>query len=359
MPRAQAAAAPPLLLPLLLLAAAAACCSAAENSGASSSSSSSDKPATPRRNPFANDANRTVVIHHVSAEDAKSFIKSKKKYYHVVALINLPKDRHAKECPRQCAWLDKQFEALAEGYVNQLNAGDAYEQGGTPLFFARIEAGARDAPIVKTFDTRVPALFLMRAKESRPTRFGTTQLALPRIPDAFGDAVRARREAVAKDRRSVRRSVSRQERRRRQVTTQEDREEATTGVRDYQTPNMRNLCKWLRVHTGHGVKWCPQDVAHDAVKKKSHSEVGKQALVVVGSLCALMYAKERVRERDTHTHTHTAGCSCASSLSALPSSTPPSRTCSATVSSHAVCASTRTSTWRTCTSTPTGAPGRP
>eukprot|EP01061_Rhynchopus_euleeides_P005210 TRINITY_DN14451_c0_g1_i1.p1 TRINITY_DN14451_c0_g1~~TRINITY_DN14451_c0_g1_i1.p1 ORF type:complete len:488 (+),score=194.47 TRINITY_DN14451_c0_g1_i1:89-1465(+) len=243
-------------------------------------------------NPFLADVNRTVGLHELDEEQAKKYAKSKKKTYSVMLIVNLQADKHEKECPHHCTWLDKQVEAFAEGYTQQVNRDHVYAQGAGPLHFARLYLPSRSVPAAKMFDIqRFPAVILLPAGSSKGIKFGSQVLKTykPKVEDKKQE--RAAREKAQKESglKYLKRAQQRADRRQRLISTQEEKEEPQWGVQDYHSPTMNNLCKWVAIQTGHQMTSCPQDVDRNIASKQSSSNFGKQVIVGVIGLSAFLY----------------------------------------------------------------------
>ena len=249
-----------------------------------------EKPKPKGLNPFTTDANRTINVHEVDEEQAKKYIKSKKTPYNVIFIVNLEKDRHEGECPHQCTWMDKQFEALAEGYTQQARGGQIYSPNGAPTYFARYYAAHLGEPLVKLLGVqRFPSVMIIPAGGSKPTKYGSSVLNLPKVDTKGIKEEKAAREKNAATMKYLKRANSRMEKRKRQISTQEEREEATHGTRNYHMPNMNNFCKWIKIELGQHMAWCPQDVDHNIASKESKSEGGKKIIVGVVVISFVLY----------------------------------------------------------------------
>ncbi|KAJ9469341.1 hypothetical protein DIPPA_01739 [Diplonema papillatum] len=238
-------------------------------------------------NPLLRDGAKDAV-QDLTYDEYKKYVKDDAKLYHVMALFNVVKDRQERECPSNCVWMDKQFDTLAEAYIQQRNGREVYEYDGRPVYFARVALPTRSDKVASEVGG-IPSLFLSRAKSSKQTRYGHSNLLedAKRIPDfeKMPAKLRAGKYSVLK---YLKKADTRAERRRRGLATQEEREEAAYGISDYHSPHMTNLCKWLRLKTKHQIATCPQDVDRNIASTEKKSETGKNILVSIIGVSSLL-----------------------------------------------------------------------
>eukprot|EP01059_Diplonema_ambulator_P029116 TRINITY_DN48258_c0_g1_i1.p1 TRINITY_DN48258_c0_g1~~TRINITY_DN48258_c0_g1_i1.p1 ORF type:complete len:463 (+),score=172.17 TRINITY_DN48258_c0_g1_i1:50-1390(+) len=228
--------------------------------------------------PFSDGASDSVV--DITYDDFATHIKSEEREFYVAMLFVTGDGRECYACP----YYSKQYEDYVASYKQQHRGGQVYNQDqDAPLHFVRVNLDRYTDGIARDLRIQsVPALVVLPPGSNKPVRFGKGMIDDPEakaIKKLLQTEVEAKKK-FGKNSPAASRAVTRAERRRRQVTTQEEMEYDGFGINN-QEFTMNNICKFMRVKGGMQMSVCPQDVPHDFQQKKKPQDLLKNVLMLV------------------------------------------------------------------------------
>eukprot|EP01064_Diplonema_japonicum_P018846 TRINITY_DN27526_c0_g1_i1.p1 TRINITY_DN27526_c0_g1~~TRINITY_DN27526_c0_g1_i1.p1 ORF type:complete len:447 (+),score=79.30 TRINITY_DN27526_c0_g1_i1:79-1419(+) len=228
--------------------------------------------------PFSDGSADEVI--DISYDDYVQHIKGKDREFFVAMLFVTGDGRECQACP----YYSKQFEDYVSSFKQQHRGGRVYNQDKeAPLYFVRVKLDRYTDGIARELRVQsVPSLIVLKPGSTSGARFGKGM-----IEDQEAKNLRKTllaelegKKKAAKGTPSASRTISRAERRKRQVATQEEQEYESYGIRS-QDFTMNNICKFMRVKAAMQMAVCPQDVPLDFQQKKKPQDLLKNVLVLI------------------------------------------------------------------------------